>query len=282
MNKNQPDPSKIIQTAMGFWPSKVLLSAVNMELFTVLARGALSAAQIKEELSLHDRSLYDFLDTLVALGFLERSGIKESAIYSNTPDCDLFLDKEKPTYMGGLLEMANNRLYPFWNNLEEGLKTGKPQNEIKDSNAPVFETLYTDKARLKEFVKAMAGFQMGNFIAFSKAFDFSAYKTLCDLGGAGGHLSAQVAINNEHMRCITYDLAAVAPVAQENIDAMGLSEKVSVRSGDFFTDEIPGADVIVMGNILHDWGTEDKKKLIKKVYNALPEGGALAVIEKYH
>lgn len=277
--EKQLDPSKIMQIGMGFWASKTLLTAVNMGLFTHLAKGELSGQVLKEQLGLHDRGLYDFLDTLVALGFLKRSGLKETSMYRNSEDADLFLDKNKPSYVGGMLEMANNRLYPFWNDLEEGLKTGKPQNETKSGGAPVFETLYADPHKLREFLKAMGGIQMGNFIMFSKIFDFSKYKTLCDVGGAGGYLASQVAINNQHMNCISFDLPPVEPVATENIRMMGLMDRVSPRSGDFFTDDLPKADVITMGNILHDWGAKDKKMLIKKAYDALPQGGALVVIE---
>ncbi|TVZ26910.1 methyltransferase family protein [Gillisia sp. Hel_I_86] len=277
--EKQIDPSKIMQIGLGFWASKTLLTAINMELFTYLSAGELSGKDIQTKLGLHHRNLYDFLDALVALGFLERNGLKETATYRNAEDSALFLDKNKPSYVGGMLEMANNRLYPFWNNLEEGLKTGKPQNETRSGGKPIFEILYRDQALLSEFLGAMGGIQMGNFMALSHRFDFSGYQTLCDLGGAGGYLAAQVAQLNPHMKCISYDLPPVSPLASQNIENMGLAEKVKVLSGDFFKDEIPNTDVITMGNVLHDWGVVEKKRLMKKAYQALPEGGSLVVIE---
>jgi len=277
--EKQVDPSKIMQIGMGFWASKTLLTAINMGLFTHLAEKELTGQEIKTKLGLHERSLYDFLDTLVSLGFLQRSGLKETAIYSNAIDSDLFLDKTKQSYVGGILEMSNNRLYGFWNDLEEGLKTGKPQNETKTGGVPIFEALYGDEAKLRQFLNAMGGIQMGNFMKFSNAFDFSKYNTHCDLGGAGGYLAAQIAMNNANMSCTTFDLPPVAPIATVNIGMMGLSDRVSVQSGDFFNNDIPIVDVITMGNVLHDWGTQDKKILIRKAYDALPKGGALVVIE---
>jgi len=125
----------------------------------------------------------------------------------------------------------------------------------------------------------MSGAQAGNFITFATQFDFSAYNTLCDIGGAGAQLSAHVVSHNPHMKCISFDLPPVSPIALENVSKMGVADKVEVRSGDFFKDSFPKADVITMGNILHDWGTADKKLLIKKAYDALPKGGALIVIE---
>ncbi len=277
--EKQITPDVIMKVGMGFWASKTLLTAVNMELFTHLSLCPLSGEEIQKKLGLHSRSTYDFLDALVTLGFLERKGLKEEAFYSNTKETEEFLDKRKPTYIGGLLEMANNRLYPFWGNLEEGLKTGKPQNEIKNSGKPLFESIYDDPNKLKEFMLAMQGAQMGAFIALATTFDFSNYTTLCDVGGAMGALAIQVALNNDHMNCITADLPVVEPITKENINDFRLQDRIKTEAFDFFTDEFPKADVITMGNILHDWGLEEKKILIKKAYDALPTGGSLIIIE---
>lgn len=273
------DPSKIMQVGLGFWASKTLLTAVNMGLFTLLAEGELSGQEIKTKLGLHERGLYDFLDTLVALGFLKREGLKETSIYRNADETELFLDKNKPTYIGGILEMANNRLFGFWNDLEEGLKTGLPQNETKHGGKPVFDALYENPAKLVEFVNAMAGIGMGNFAAFAEKFDFSDVKTICDVGGSGGHLSMQIVSKNDGVKCTSFDLPGVCEVADENIKNWGLGDRIKTHSGNFFTDEFPKADIITMGMILHDWGLEDKKMLMKKAYDALPDGGSLVAIE---
>jgi precorrin-6B methylase 2 len=273
------DPSNIMQVGMGFWASKTLLTAVKLEVFTFLAEKPLTSGEIKQKLCLHDRSLYDFLDTLVALGFLNRTGLKENAVYSNSADSDFFLDKNKLSYIGGILEMANNRLYPYWNFLEEGLKRGTPQNEIRTGEKSLFEKIYSDKDKTREFVNAMSGVQTGNFITFATKFDFSKYNTLCDVGGAGAQLSAHVAIHNPHMRCVSLDLPQVNPIALENVSKMGVADKVEVISRDFFVDPIPQADVITMGNILHGQSLAEKKLLINKAYEALPKEGSLVVIE---
>lgn len=273
------DPSHIMQVGMAFWASKTLLTAVKLEVFSHLAAKPSTGHELKHLLGLQERGLYDFFDTLVALGFLQRTGNKENAVYSNSPDTDLFLDNNKPTYIGGFLEMANNRLYPFWNFLEEGLKTGLPQNEIRTGRLTLFEELYLDHDKTREFVNAMGGVQAGNFIALATQFDFSAYETLCDIGGAGAQLSSHVAAHNLHMKCTSFDLPPVCPIALENVSKMGLADRIVVKAGDFFKDTFPKADVITMGNILHDWGTATKKELIRKAYDALPQGGALIVIE---
>lgn len=276
---NHVDPSKIMQIGMGFWASKTLLTAVNMQLFTFLGSGEKSAKEIQEKLGLHNRSLYDFLDTLVALGFLTRTGLRENASYSNAADSDLFLDQNKPTYIGGILEMSNNRLYPFWNHLEEALKTGQPQNESKNGGASLFEAIYADENVLREFLHAMGGVQAGNFDFFARNFDFSPYKTMCDVGGSGGNLCIHVVKNNEGIDCLSFDLPPVAPIANGNFEHFGMTARAKAISGDFFIDNLPGADLITMCNVLHDWSLKDKKMLIQKAYQALPDKGALVVIE---
>ncbi|MGI9546296.1 MAG: methyltransferase [Flavobacteriaceae bacterium] len=277
--QQQVSPTKIMDIGMGFWASKVLLTAVNIGLFTRLGRGPATAEKLKIKLGLHERNLYDFLDALVALGFLKRRGLKETAVYSNTPETDLYLDKNKSTYIGSILEMCNNRLYGFWGHLEDGLRTGKPQNEVQGGNKPFFEVLYSDEKRLKEYIGAMGGFQMGNFMTFARDFDFSQYGTLCDIGGAGGNLATQVAASHPHMECMTFDLPAVSAIARENIERLDFTPKIKVVEGDFQKDNFPKADVLTMGLILHGLGTEDKKRLIKKAFDSLPDGGALVVIE---
>lgn len=277
--QTQPNPAKIMQTGMAFWASKTLLAAVKLDLFSQLNGTPLSAEELGDRLNLHQRGRADFFDTLVSLGFLQREGDGDAALYSNTEETALFLHKNSPQYIGGVLEMANDRLYPLWGDLEEGLRTGLPQSEIKHTGKHLFEELYAEPDKLRQFMEAMSGVQMGNFIALAEKFDFSKYRTLCDIGGASGLLAIQIASRHPHMTCITFDLPPVAPIARETIQKAGLSNRVSVAEGNFFEDDFPEADVLTMGNILHDWNLENKKMLLKKAYRALPEGGALIVIE---
>ncbi len=279
MSEAPLDPSQILQVGMGFWPSKTLLSAVELELFTQLGEESMTGEEIGERLELHPRAIYDFLDALLALGFLERDGEGSEGRYHNTAEAAAFLDKGSPTYVGGLLEMCNARLYGFWGDLTEALRTGKPQNEIKHTGRPMFEELYSDPARLEQFMEAMTGISLGNFHALAEKFDFSQYETVCDVGGATGQLSAVLAGHHPHLRCTSFDLPVVAPIAERAVATAGLSERVSVASGDFFADPLPKADVITMGLILHDWNLERKLQLIRAAYDALPDGGAYIIIE---
>ena len=270
-----PSPEQIMQVGLGFWASKTLLSAIEMELFTELARHSEDCESLGNRLGLHPRSSRDFLDALVALGFLER----DRGTYRNTPSTDLFLDKEKPSYIGGVLEMANHRLYRFWGSLTEGLRTGQLQNEAKAGEMPFFEALYADPARLKEFLGAMTGLSHGANVAIAGQFPWHEHETFADIGTAQGDLAVQIALANDHITGIGFDLPEVAPVFEDFIEQQGVADRLRFLGGDFFADELPNADVVLMGHILHDWGLDEKRLLIGKAYDALPVGGALIVYE---
>ncbi len=273
------DHAPILQTAFGFWSSKVLLTAIELEVFTALGDQSLTGQELGDALKLHPRGVRDFLDSLVAMGFLERVGDGSDARYQNTLATAAYLDRKSGRYIGGILEMLNARLYRFWDDLPEALRTGKPQNEIKHSGKAMFEELYSDLPRLEQFLGAMTGLSRINFEAFAEKFDFAPYQTLCDVGGATGLLSILVAQRHPHMRCTSFDLPEVAPVAKRTIATQELSDQITVASGDFFRDPLPKAEVVTMGMILHDWNLEKKMHLIRAAYDALPEGGAFVAIE---
>ena len=264
---------------MGFWPAKVLLSAIELGLFTELGSSAKTGGELQAALGLHSRANPDFFDTLVALEFLDRDGDGGEGRYRNTAETARFLDRRSPEFMGGFLEMANARLYRFWGDLTEGLRTGRPQNEIKHTGASMFAELYRKPERLEQFMDAMSGISAANFRAFAEKFDFSRYQTLCDVGGATGQLSMCVATRHPHVRCTSLDLPAATAIAERKIAAAGLADRVAARPIDFFSEPLPGADVITMGMILHDWNLEKKMCLIRAAYDALPPGGAFVVVE---
>ena len=279
MSSKQPDFSHIMQVGMGFWPAKVLLSAVELGVFTELGGVSKSGEELGKALGLHPRGIKDVFDTLVALGLLQKEGRGSGAKYSNTEATAHYLDRNRPDYIGGFLEMCNSRLYHYWGDLTEALRTGKPQNEIKHTGKAVFETLYSEPSRLEEFMNAMQGISLINFRSFAEKFDFSPYQTLCDVGGANGCLSIAIAEQHPHMHCTSFDLPVVEPIAKKAIESSGLQERVATAAGDFSKDPLPYADILTMGMILHDWNLDNKKMLIGKAYEALPEGGAFVVIE---
>lgn len=266
---SQLTPEHILQTGMAFWPSRTLLTAVAMGLFTELAQTAMSLESISERLGLHQRGARDFLDALVALGFLKRA----DGYYSNTPETDLFLDRNKQSYIGGILEMASRRLYPLWSNLSEALRTGKPQNEIRNGDADLFETLYSDPDALKEFLAAMTGVSHAANRAIARQFPWRDYHTFVDVGTAQGDLAVQVALSNPHLRGMGFDRPEVGPVFQQYARASGVRDRLDFMPGNFFTNDLPNADVVLMG-IFCTTGTCQRRKCSFKKHSTPSLRGA--------
>jgi len=275
----QIDVYPILQTAFGFWSSKVLLTAVQFGLFTRLGDRRLTGKELGAELELHPRGIDDFFDALVSMKFLEREGDGPAGRYHNNEAGLLYLDKKSPRYVGGILEMLDARLFRYWGDLPTALRTGKPQNEVKHGQKNIFDELYKDLPKLEQFMGAMTGLSRINFEAFAEKFDFKPYKTMCDVGGATGLLCIEVARRHPNIQCLSFDLPPVEPIAKKAIAAAGLSARVKTASGDFFKDPLPQADLITMGMILHDWNLEKKMHLIRAAHRALKPGGAFVAIE---
>jgi O-methyltransferase domain/Dimerisation domain len=267
-------PAGIIHLSVGFWGPKTLLSAVELGVFTELARGPLAAEPLRARLRLHPRGARDFFDALVALGLLER----RDGLYANMPETDYFLDRAKPTYIGGYLEMINARLYGFWGSLTEALRTGEPQNEIK-TGGELFPVLYQDPIRLRQFLQAMTGYSLGTAQAIARKFPWGQYRTFVDIGCAQGCVPVQVALAHPHVSGGGFDLPVVGPIFETYVASFGLGSRLRFHPGDFFQDALPQAEVLAMGRVLHDWNLAEKKRLLAKAYAALPTGGALIIYE---
>lgn len=271
----QLSPERIFQVGTGFWSARTLLSAVELGVFTFLAKQPADLSSLRQHFAFHGRGSQDFFDTLVALGFLKRA----DGLYQNTPETDLFLDQAKPSYVGGVLEMASRRLYGFWDHLIPALRSGEPQNEVKSGEEP-FATIYADPERLSVFLRAMTGVSRGANIEIAKRLPWDKFKTCADVGTAQGDLVSQIALANPHLRGIGYDLPVVRPVFESYVKELGLADRVSFQDGDFFKDEsLPQVDVILMGHILHDWDLPTKRMLLEKAYRALPVGGMVVIYD---
>ncbi|MEU0183966.1 methyltransferase [Streptomyces sp. NPDC006207] len=269
-------PEPILQLGLGFMASKTLLSAVELEIFTVLARGGRDRASLAAEVGLHSRSSADFLDALVSLGLLDRD---DDGVYRNSAASEVFLDQAKPSYIGGILEMANTRLFGFWDNLTDALRTGTQQNEVTHTGAPFFATLSQDPVAWRNFLNGMNGVSTPLAGALAADFDWTGHRHVVDLGGALGAVPAAVLRSHPEMTGTVFELPPVRPVFDEFAAAHGLTDRLSFHSGDFFSDPLPPADVYVMGQILHDWNAEQRQFLLRKAHDALPVGGTLIVYD---
>jgi len=270
-----PNADPIFQLGFGFWASRALLSAVELGLFTELAKAPAPLAALKHRFRLHDRSARDFLDSLVALRMLERRG--ES--YANTPETDTFLDRAKPSYVGDVLDMAAKRLWSSWGQLTESLLTGVPQSIKGNEAEEIFDALYDDPEKLRRFLKAMTGTSLPAAEAISRLLPWEAIGSFVDIGCAQGGCPVVLARNHRHLAGVGFDLPPVRPVFEDYVRENGMAGRLTFAAGDFFSDPLPQAEVLIMGHILHDWDLATKRMLLDKAYAALPQGGRLVVYE---
>jgi hypothetical protein len=269
-------PDRLLETAYLYRTARVLLSAVELGVFTELAKGALAESILRERLAIASRGARDFFDALVALGLLERCPAGD---YSNAVVADLYLDAAKATYIGGLLESLGAREFGAWGSLTTALRTGQPQSGIEASEH--FGQLHADPARRTLFVRGMTGASRVTAWAMAERFPWQQYTTLLDVGTAQGCLPIEIAKRHSHITGGGFDL----PVLRDEFDGLvrenGLQHRLRFHGGDFFSEPLPSADVLVMGRVLHNWDIDRKRLLLRKAYDALPSDGALIVYESF-
>jgi hypothetical protein len=268
-------PDQIFELGYAFRKAMVLLSAVELELFTALSDGPLDRDALKERIGIDHRGSRDFFDALVALGLLERD---DADRYGNSPETQFYLDARKPSYIGGDLAHVNERMYQRWGGLTAALKTGKPQNGL--AAAEYFPTLYANPTALNAFVRGMTGSSLLAAQAIATKFPWRDYATIIDIGTAEGCLPVEIARVHEHIRGGGFDLPPVQTHFENYVGKHGLCERLSFYPGDFLSASLPNADVLVMGRVLHNWDLATKKMLLARAYDALPAGGALIVYER--
>ena len=271
---------RIVEIGQAFFKSKALLSAVELNLFTVLAaEGPLDTADICERVGLSDRSARDFLDALVALRLLNRS---DDQRYANTSETDLFLDRRKATYSGGFLELCNARLYRSWADLTSVLQTGRPESH-DDGDGHLddqYGRMYSNPVDQQIFLKGMTSGTLPVAKAIAAKFSWRDCGTVVDVGCAEGCLLVEVAKAHVHIHGYGFDLPTVQAPFESYVQVNGVADRLAFRPGDFHADTLPAADVIVMGRVLHNWNLDTKKRLLTKAWAALPVGGTLLVYER--
>jgi O-methyltransferase domain/Dimerisation domain len=270
------DPQDIIESGMAFWSSRLIMTAVEKGVFTLLARGPMSARELTERLGWHPRAAATALDALVAAGLLRRD---RAGRYGNTLRASTFLDREKSTYIGGLMELSSTRLYDLWSGLDDLLETGTPAAvEERDGNE-FFDVLYRDPVALRRFLSGMTGISTGEVTLLAARFPWKRFATFADLGCAQGALPVRVALTHPHLHGTGFDLPVVEPVFTDYVKSFGLQDRLDFTAGDFFADPLPTADVLSFGHVFHGQSHDGRRELVCKARDALPPSGALIVYD---
>lgn len=274
---NQPDPSSVIEIIDAFRRSKIVFTAVSLGVFDRLLSGPADARALAELLSCNQDALERLLDACAGLGFLR----KEAGVYTNQPAAEAYLSRSSPTTLAGYILYSDRALYALWGKLEDAVREGANRwKQVFGAEGSVFENLFCTPEARRDFLMGMNGFGLLSSPRVAAAFDLNRFHHLVDLGGATGHLAIEACNRYAALRAAVFDLPGVIEVAREYIERAGLAGRIELMAGDFFEDPLPEADLFSLGRILHDWSEEKIRKLLRKIYDRLPGGGALLISER--
>jgi len=273
----RPDPGIVLDLIEAFRRSKVMFAAVSLGVFDALATGARSASELAPELKADEDSLARLLNACVGLQLLTR----DAEGYALTPASKAYLTSDSRDRMTGYIRYSNDVGWKLWANLEGAIREGTHRwKETFGWDGPIFSNFFkTDEAK-REFLMGMHGFGCITSPQVVGAFDLSRFRTLVDLGGATGHLCIAACQRYPQLQAVLFDLPDAGPLARDIIDDSNVSDRITIAAGDFFADPLPNGDLYALGRILHDWTEAKCVTLLKRIYDALPTGGALLVVEK--
>jgi ubiquinone/menaquinone biosynthesis C-methylase UbiE len=274
MTSPTPSPIPLMQLISGFWASKTLAAAVELDLFSQISGKGVNIAELSKLLGLQARPAEMLLSGCASLGLLE----KRNDRYVNTALAEEYLVRGRPGYFGGVVTMLDKRLYLPWSRLTEALKTNRAQTW---GDAPgLFEAIARSPEEQRLFTEAMHSFSTQSGKALASGCDFAPYRQMLDVGGGSGAYCIEAARRHTHLRAVVFDLEPALKIAREKIEEAKLSDRIQTQAGNFFTEELPrGSDLILLSMILHDWTPEKNRAILRKCYAALPSGGAIMVAE---
>lgn len=274
---NPPDSAPIIDLIEAFRRSKTMFTAVSMGIFDRLQAQPATAAALAAEIGAHAEALERLLDGCAALGLLD----KRSGAYGVTTVAKCYLCTGSPYSLDGYIRYSDEVLYPIWQHLGDAVREGTPRwGQEFGIDGPIFSGFFRTDQAMRGFMRGMHGLGMSTSPKVAGAFDLSGFHRLVDLGGGTGHLAITACNHWPQLRAVVFDMARVTAMAREMIAQAGLTERVETMDGDFFADELPEADLFSLGRILHDWSGEKCAFLLRKIYDRLPAGGGLLVMEK--
>ena len=272
------DSSPVVELIEAFRRSKAMFAAVSLGVFDVLEQGAANVSDLARELHVKSEPLERLLDTCVGLKLLRREG----ACYENEPVATVYLCRKSEQTLAGYIMYSNDVLFRLWTHTEDAIREGTPRwKQVFGTDAGIFDHFFRTEEAKQRFVEGMHGLGLLSSPKVVEAFDLSPFRRLIDLGGATGHLAIAACERYPSLRAVVFDLPQVVDAARLYASRSSVAgERIEVMAGDFFSDELPDADLFAMGRILHDWGEEKIRALLKKIYRQLPVSGGILIAEK--
>ncbi|MBV1849547.1 methyltransferase [Catellatospora tritici] len=260
--------AQLNQLAFGYWQSQALFAAVTVGVFDALADGPLPAAEVGSRCGVPADPALRLLDACVAIRLLTRSPDGE---YANTPHTQRLLTTASPESVVRWTRVMA-RWYEPWGDITQALRDGKP---VEDRALRLGE----DPVYLADFILGMHQYNVRSADLLAHAVDQQGARTLVDVGGGAGTYSIAFCRAWQDLRCEVVDLGAVVPLARETVEAAGLTDRIRVRTGDYYSDAFGAADVdvVLLSNVLHQESPQVCVDILRRARAALAEGGRVLV-----
>ncbi|MGA1977866.1 MAG: methyltransferase [Bacteroidales bacterium] len=259
MNQNN-----IRELAASFQRSRILLSSVELDIFTNIEDSGTTDKQVADKLHLDERACERLLNALAAMGFLT----KQNGKFFNTSESFTFLSKKGIEFMGSLMHL--NHLWKTWSNLTQVVQTGKSAHPA-EINARGDDWLTAFITAMHERAKKQAPQQLANI-------DLSGIRSVLDVGGGSGAFSMEFVSRKPEIEATVFDLPAVMPVTRQFIEKEGFSGKLKVHAGDYTTDELPqGFDLVFLSAVIHSNSLKTNRDLVIKCFNSLNRNGKVII-----
>ena len=272
-----PDSSPIVELIEAFRRSKAMFAAVSFGVFDTLEHGAANASAHAQKKQVESEPLERLLDTCVSLKLLRRDGPS----YENEPVATFYLCRKSEQTLAGYILYSNDVLFRLWTHIEDAIREGTPRwKQVFGKDGGIFDHFFRTEEAKQSFLQGMHGFGLLSSPKVVGAFDLSRFRRMIDLGGATGHLAVAACERYPNLRAVVFDLPQVIDAARLYVNRSSASGRVDVMAGDFFSGELPDADLFAMGRILHDWQEENISALLTKIYRRLPVGGGILLAEK--
>jgi acetylserotonin N-methyltransferase len=272
-----PDSSPIVELIEAFRRSKAMFAAVSLGIFDILQRTPSDVSTLAAQLHVASEPLERLLDTCVSLKLLRRSGTS----YENEPVATTYLCRDSERSLTGYILYSNDVLFRLWINLEDAIREGTPRwKQTFGIEGAIFDHFFRTEEATQTFLQGMHGLGILSSPQVVGAFDLSHFRRMVDLGGATGHLAIAACERYPDLQAVVFDLARVIEITRAHATRSTAGERITVMAGDFFRDELPDADLFVLGRILHDWREQKIRDLLAKIHRRLPSGGGILLAEK--
>jgi len=261
----------------GFRASKALFSAVELGLFDWLDKMPASTGDLAAEHGLATHALERLLGYLASQSLIVRD---DDGRWRNLPVAERFLRAESPETLTGYILYSDRILYRLWGNLSDALREGTNRwtQEFGEKD-DIFDHFFASTEEKERFLQGMHGLGLLSSPSVAEIIEPGRFRRLADWGGGTAHLAIAACRRDPGLQAVVWDLPSVQPVAERHVREAGLEHRIRVQAGNFFNDHPPEADLISIGRILHDWTESKVRSLLARIYQSLPEGGGLLIME---